>query len=93
MRLPRLRRSAPIDERAEWMATAAMYAARLTETGSRCHLNEGTSRFCHWQAEELAASEPAADARVAIRCTIHPGGRFLDSQARLAAEDFAPTRD
>ena len=92
MRLPRLRRSAPIDERAEWMATAAMYAARLTETGSRCQLNDGTTRFCLWQAQELAASEPEGSFRVAVRCTTHVGGRYLDSSARLDPEDFAPTR-
>ena len=73
------------------MATAAGYAARLTETGSRCHLNDGSARFCHWQAEEIptASGEP----EVGVRCTIHRGGRYLDSSARLDPEDFAPTRD
>ena len=69
------------------MTAAAGYAARLTETGSRCHLNDGSTRFCHWQAEELPQG------RVGVRCTIHPGGRYLDSTARLAPEDFAPTRE
>lgn len=93
MRLPGLRRSKPVDDRAEWMATATMYAARLTETGSRCHRNDGSTRFCHWQAEELPPSEPGADALVGVRCTVHPGGRYLDSSARLDPGDFAPTRD
>jgi hypothetical protein len=87
MRLPRLRRSTHADEREEWLATAAKYAAKLTETGSRCHLNDGTTRFCHWQAEESPAGE------VGVRCTIHRGGRYLDSGARLDPEDFGPTRD
>jgi hypothetical protein len=69
------------------MATATGFAARLSETGSRCHLNDGSVRFCHWQAEGLHADE------VGVRCTIHPGGRYLDSSARLDPEDFAPTRD
>jgi hypothetical protein len=30
---------------------------------------------------------------VGVRCTIHPGGRYLDHTARLDPEDFAPTRD
>jgi hypothetical protein len=92
MKLPRLRRSpAPADEREEWLATASKYARHLTETGSRCHLNDGTPRFCHWHAAEL----PATDAEggqaimVGVRCTSHPGGRYLDSEARLAPEDFA----
>ncbi len=69
------------------MATAAGFAVRLTETGSRCHLNDGSVRFCHWQAEGLS------DGRVGVRCTIHPGGRYLDAGARLDPEDFAPTRE
>ncbi len=75
------------------MATAAGFAARLTETGSRCHLNDGSVRFCHWQAEELPATAPGREPMVGVRCTIHPGGRYLDANARLAPEDFAPTRD
>ena len=80
-----------MDERAEWMTTAAGFAARLTETGSRCHLNDGSTRFCHWQAEELVGD--AGEAVVGVRCTIHRGGRYLDSTARLDPEDFAATRD
>lgn len=87
MRLPRLRRERTVDEHEEWMATAAGFAARLTETGSRCHRNDGSTRFCHWQAAELPGG------RVGVRCTIHPGGRYLDATARLAADDFAPTRE
>ncbi len=93
MRLPRLRRSEPVDESAEWMAMAAGYAARLTETGSRCHLNDGTTRFCHWQAQELPRKDAAGRSLVGVRCTIHPGGRHLDSSARLEPADFAPTRE
>ena len=93
MRLPRLRRAAPSDEREEWMATAAGFAARLTETGSRCHLNDGSTRFCHWRAEELPPAKPGGGPMVGVRCTIHPGGRYLDSTARLDPEDFAATRD
>lgn len=74
------------------MATAAAYAARLTETGSRCHLNDGSTRFCHWQAEELPAKGDERSG-VGVRCTIHPGGRYLDASARLDPDDFAPTRD
>ena len=73
------------------MATAAAYAARLTETGSRCHLNDGSTRFCHWQAQALPTAGDAQPG-VGVRCTIHPGGRYLDSSARLDPEDFAPTR-
>lgn len=91
MRLPRLRRSRRPDERHEWLATAAMYARGLTETGSRCHLNDGSDRFCHWRAEVLPAADPDQPPGVGVRCTIHPGGRYLDSTARLAPEDFAPT--
>lgn len=92
MRVPRLRRSAPVDESAEWLTTAAGYAARLTETGSRCHLNDGSTRFCHWQAQELPARDAEGRSLVGVRCTVHPGGRHLDSSARLDAEAFAPTR-
>lgn len=74
------------------MATAAAYAARLTETGSRCHRNDGSTRFCHWQAAELPAVGDGRP-RVGVRCTIHPGGRYLDSSARLDPQDFAPTRE
>ena len=75
------------------MATAAGFADRLTETGSRCHLNDGSTRFCHWHAQELPPTEPAAEPLVGVRCTVHPGGRYTDSSARLDPEDFAPTRD
>ena len=75
------------------MATAAGFASRLTESGSRCHLNDGSARFCHWQAEELPPVKSGAEPMVGVRCTVHPGGRHLDANARLAAEDFAPTRD
>jgi hypothetical protein len=75
------------------MATAAKYAAHLTETGSRCHRNYGSTRFCHWQAQELSSTETATPPTVGVRCTIHPGGRYLDSSARLDPEDFAPTGD
>ena len=92
MKLPRLRRSpAPADEREEWLATASKYARHLTETGSRCHLNDGTPRFCHWHAAELPATD-AEDGQaimVGVRCTSHPGGRYLDSEARLSPGDFA----
>lgn len=70
-----------------------MYARKLTETGSRCHLNDGTVRFCHWQATELPVSggddEVDSATLVGVRCTIHPGGRYLDSTARLDPDDFA----
>jgi hypothetical protein len=92
MRLPRLRRSPALDEREEWMATARGFAQQLTEAGSRCHLNDGSVRFCHWQAEELPPTESGGEPLVGVRCTIHPGGRYLDSTARLAPDDFAPTR-
>jgi hypothetical protein len=92
MRLPR-RLQRTVDEREEWMTLAAAYAARLTETGSRCHLNDGTSRFCHWQATELPRKDAEGRSLVGVRCTIHPGGRHLDSRARLDPGDFAPTRD
>lgn len=75
------------------MATAAKYATHLTETGSRCHRNDGSTRFCHWQAQELSPAEAGAPPLVGVRCTIHPGGRYLDSDARLDPEDFAPTGD
>ena len=75
MRLPRLRRPRQVDEREEWMATAAGYAAQLTEAGSRCHLNDGSVRFCHWRAELLPPAEPGGEPLVGVRCTIHPGGR------------------
>ena len=75
------------------MVTAAGYAARLTETGSRCHLNEGSSRFCLWEAQELPPAESGGPRLVGVRCTMHPGGRYLDADARLRPEDFAPTRD
>ncbi len=93
MRLPRLRRSAPTDEREEWLATATKYAGHLTETGSRCDLNDGSTRFCHWAAQELPPAEAGGATTVGVRCTIHPGGRYLDSSARLDPEDFAPTGD
>lgn len=86
MRLP-WRRERPIYEREVWMATATKYAGHLTETGSRCDLNTGQQRFCHWQATEL----PRGD--IGVRCSIHPGGRYLDASARLDPQDFAPTRD
>ena len=75
------------------MATATKYANHLTETGSRCHLNDGSVRFCHWAAEELPSIQPEGSSGVGVRCTVHPGGRYLDSSARLDAEDFAPTHD
>ena len=75
------------------MATAAKYAAHLTETGSRCDLNDGSVRFCHWGAEELPSSDSEDPSTVGVRCTIHAGGRYLDSTARLDPEHFAPTRD
>jgi hypothetical protein len=92
MKVPRLRPSpVPTEEREEWLTTASEYARQLTETGSRCHLNDGAPRFCHWQAAELPATD--AEGRqtimVGVRCTSHPGGRYLDSDARLAPEDFA----
>lgn len=90
MRLPWRRSTEPADPIEEWMTTAAGYADRLTETGSRCHLNGGNPRFCHWRAEELPPVEPGGSPRVGVRCTIHPGGRHVDPDARLAPEDFAP---
>ena len=75
------------------MATASGYADQLTETGSRCHLNDGNPRFCQWHAEELPPAEPGGEPLVGVRCTVHPGGRYLDADARLAPEDFAPTSD
>jgi hypothetical protein len=75
------------------MATATKYANHLTETGSGCHLNDGAVRFCHWAAEELPSIEHEGSAGVGVRCTIHPGGRYLDSSARLDPQDFAPTGD
>ena len=75
------------------MATASKYARHLTESGSRCHLNDGSVRFCHWQAEALPAADPEAGPSVGVRCTIHPGGRYLDSSARLDPEDYAPSSD
>jgi hypothetical protein len=96
------------DEHEQWLATAGKYARHLTETGSRCHLNEGSTRFCHWEAtvleratlaDEAPPLDPAPQARVAasdqpaasvgVRCTIHAGGRYLDSTARLGSDDFA----
>jgi hypothetical protein len=73
------------------MATATGFAERLTETGSRCHLNDGKPRFCSWQAVELPATDASGESvtMVAVRCKVHPGGRFLDANARLAPEDFA----
>ena len=53
MRWLRGRRSERSDPHDEWMATAAGYANQLTESGSRCHLNDGRTRFCQWQAQEL----------------------------------------
>jgi hypothetical protein len=92
MKLPRPPRApSPADEREEWLGTASMYARHLTETGSRCHLNDGQPRFCSWRAMELPATD--AEGRhttmVGVRCTSHPGGRYLDASARLAPEDFA----
>ncbi len=92
MKLPRRTRSpVPVDERQEWLTTASTYARHLTETGSRCHLNDGKPRFCSWGAMELPAvdAEGAPATMVAVRCTVHAGGRYLDSNARLAPEDFA----
>ena len=91
MRLPRLRREPAIDEHAEWMASATGYANRLSETGARCHLNDGSTRFCHWRAVELPATDAEGRHLVGVRCTIHPGGRHTDPSARLAPEAFAPT--
>jgi hypothetical protein len=84
-------RSVPQDEHAERLATAAKYARHLTETGSRCHLNAGRSRFCRWEATELSAAATGDDGvpPVAVRCSTHPGGRYLDSTARLDPADFA----
>ena len=75
------------------MATATGYANQLTEAGARCHLNDGSTRFCHWHAEELEPREPGAERLVGVRCTVHPGGRYVDPDARLRPEEFAPTRD
>ena len=93
MRLPRIRRPDLADPREAWMTTASKYASHLTESGSRCHLNDGSVRFCHWAAEELRLDDPPDGLSVGVRCTIHPGGRYLDSSARLDPEDFAPTGD
>ena len=88
VRMPRLRRHEPTDEHDEWMATATGFANRLTETGSRCHLDDGSVRFCHWQAQVLPAGE-GDEPMVGVRCTIHPGGRYLDADARLDPDEFA----
>lgn len=94
MRLPRLlRRQGSGSVHDERMAIAAKYARHLTESGSRCHLNDGSVRFCHWRGEDLPAADGAGPPDVGVRCTIHPGGRYLDHTARLDPEDFAPTRD
>ena len=71
--------------------TAAMYARHLTETGSRCHLNDGRPRFCSWTAAgwETPRADGTIDRQVGVRCTAHPGGRYLDSRARLDPEDLA----
>lgn len=91
MQLPWRRRPRPVDERAEWLATASMYARHLTETGSRCHLSDGRPRFCSWEAQEIPGTDAEGNpvATVNVRCTAHPGGRYLDADARLAPEDFA----
>ena len=93
MRLPRLRGERATDEQEEWLATAAGFADQLTMSGSRCDLDDGSTRFCHWQALELAATDADGRHLVGVRCTVHPGGRHTDASARLAPEDFAPTRD
>lgn len=93
MRWLRGRRTERSDPHDEWMATAAGYANQLTESGSRCHLNDGRTRFCQWQAQELEPKEPGGAPLVGVRCTVHPGGRYLDASARLRPEDFAPTRE
>lgn len=90
-RLRRKHQGSPASEREEWLATADTLAQHLTETGSRCHLNDGRSRFCHWEGTELPAAGDG-DGRVievGVRCTIHPGGRYLDSTARLDPGEFA----
>lgn len=91
MRLPWRPRPRPLDEREEWMASAAMYARLLTETGSRCHRNSGIPRFCSWGAQELPGTDADGEpvVVVAVRCRVHLGGRYLDPDARLAPEDFA----
>ncbi len=73
------------------MATAGQYARQLTESGSRCHLNDGARRFCFWEAAELPATDADGQAvlMVGVRCTVHEGGRYLDSDARLGPDDFA----
>jgi hypothetical protein len=80
MRWLRGRRNERQDPHDEWMATATGYANQLTESGSRCHL------------KELESKEPGGAPLVGVRCTIHPGGRYVDANARLRPEDFAPTR-
>jgi hypothetical protein len=91
MRLPSWRGVRPPDDRDEWLATAATYARLLTETGSRCHLNDGRPRFCSWEAAEwwVPLADGARAPRVGVRCTSHPGGRYLDARARLDPDDFA----
>jgi hypothetical protein len=87
-RLARRRRGSAGDELEQRMATGDLFASQLTETGSRCHLNDGSTRFCHWRATELDEEFDDAPA-VGVRCTIHPGGRSLDSSARLDLADLA----
>lgn len=66
----------------ERLATARLFAGKLTEHGTRCDRNDGRTRYCYWQATELGEEVDGAPA-VGVRCTIHPGGRCLDSSQRL----------
>ena len=79
------------DDREEWLATASTYARELTETGSRCHLNDGQRKYCLWEAVELDGQDPtgAPASMVGVRCTAHEGGRCLDADARPDPTDFA----
>lgn len=106
-RLSRPGRGQHPDQHEEWLATAGKYARHLTEAGSRCHLNERSTGFCHWEGTVLGPSTPAEESAsrsvsqdqaassdesvpaVGVRCTIHRGGRYLDSNTRLRPNDFA----
>jgi|GEM_PF-5541990 len=79
------------EEYEEWLATASQYARELTQTGSRCHLNDGQHKFCLWEAMELEGRDASGSPvpMVGIRCTVHEGGRFLDADARPDLADFA----
>ena len=69
------------DERQEWLEAAGRIAIDLTETATRCHLNQGKPRFCIWVPRELTGqdSSGAPAPMVAVRCSAHEGGRLLEA--------------